>query len=92
MYCKSELEMNGGYSDILLIPKEKIEERYGVLIEFKYIKKEDYEKDKSIIETKKKEAKEQIEKYKKSEDISLIPKMKSYVVIAIKDEVIFEEA
>ena len=89
---KSELEMNGGYSDILLIPKEKIEERYGVLIEFKYIKKEDYEKDKSIIETKEKEAKEQIEKYKKSEDIRLIPKMKSYVVIAIKDEVIFEEA
>lgn len=92
LFVKSELEMNGGYSDILLVPKEKIEERYGVLIEFKYIKKEDYEKDESILETKKKEAKEQIEKYKKSEDISLIPKMKSYVVIAIKDEVIFEEA
>ncbi len=44
MIVKSELEIGGKYSDILLIPKEKWAERYGVLLEFKYIKQEDYDK------------------------------------------------
>ena len=91
VYVKSELELEGKYSDILLIPREKIEERYGVLIEFKYIKKEDYEKDNNLLEEKQKEAKEQLERYKKTEEIKMIPKLRSYSVVAIKDELYVEE-
>ena len=51
---KSEQELNGNYADLLLIPKEKIEERYGILMEMKYIKQEDYDKDNSLLEKKEK--------------------------------------
>ena len=91
VYVKSELEIGGKYSDILLIPKEQIEERYGVLIEFKYIKQEDYDKNKELLDEKQKEAKEQLEKYKETEEIKMIPKLRSYAVVAIKDRLIVEE-
>ena len=91
MLVKSELEVSGKYSDILLVPLEKIQERYGVLIEFKYIKKEDYEKDKSILKKRQAEAKEQLEKYKNTEEIKMIPNITCYSVVAIKDELIVEE-
>ena len=91
VYVKSELEIGGKYADILLIPREKIQERYGVLIEFKYIKKEDYEKDNSLLKEKQQEAKEQIEKYRKTEEIKLLPKIRSYSVVSIKDELYVEE-
>ena len=91
VYVKSELEVEGKYSDILLIPREKMQERYGVLIEFKYIKKEDYEKDNNLLKEKQKEAREQLEKYKKTEEIKIIPKLRSYSVVAIKDELYVEE-
>ena len=38
---KSEMEVQRKYPDLLLIPKEKQEEYYGVMIEFKYLKKEE---------------------------------------------------
>ena len=91
VYVKSELEIEGKYSDILLIPREKIEERYGVLIEFKYIKQEDYDKKPELLKEKQKEAKEQLKKYKKTEEIKMIPKLRSYAVVAIKDKLIKEE-
>lgn len=91
VYVKSELEVEGKYSDILLIPREEIQKRYGVLIEFKYIKKEDYEKNNKILEEKQKEASEQLEKYKKTEEIKMIPKLRSYSVVAIKDELYVKE-
>ena len=91
VYVKSELEIEGKYSDILIIPREKIEERYGVLIEFKYIKQEDYDKKPELLKEKQKEAKEQLKKYKKTEEIKMIPKLRSYAVVAIKDKLIKEE-
>ena len=91
VYVKSELEMEGKYSDILLIPREKMKERYGVLIEFKYIKKEDYEKDNKLLTEKQQEAKEQLEKYKNTEEIKMIPNIRCYSVVVIKDELIIEE-
>ena len=91
MIVKSELEIGGGYSDILLIPREKINERYGILIEFKYIKQEDYEKDTSILEKKKEEARLQLEKYKNTEEIKMLPKLRTYTVVAIKDRLEIEE-
>ena len=91
MIVKSELEVGGKYSDILLIPREKWEDRYGILIEFKYIKQEEYDKDNSLLEKAQKEAREQIEKYRKTEEIQAIPKLRSYTVVAIKDKLIVEE-
>ena len=91
MFVKSELEVGGNYSDILLIPRDKINERYGILIEFKYIKQEDYEKDNSLLKNKQDEARNQIEKYKNTDEIKLIPNLKCYSVVAIKDRLEVKE-
>ena len=88
---KSELEIGGEYADILLVPREKIEERYGVLLEFKYIKQEDYNKNNELLEQKQTEAKEQIERYRQSEEIKMIPKLKCYTVVVVKDKINTEE-
>ena len=91
MYVKSELEVGGKYTDIVLVPKDKIKERYSILIEFKYIKKEDYEKDNMVLEQKQKQALEQLKKYKDTEEIKMLPKLKCYSVIVIKDRIEFKE-
>lgn len=88
---KSELEVGGTYSDVLLIPKEKLEERYAVLVEFKYIKQEEYIKNKGLLEVAQREAREQLKKYKNSEELQLFPNLKSYSVVAIKNKLIVQE-
>ncbi|MBR0426739.1 MAG: AAA family ATPase [Clostridia bacterium] len=89
MLVKSELEVGGEYSDILMIPKEKLTERYGILIEFKYIKKEKYTEE--LLKEKQAEARKQLQKYKSTEEIKMIPKLRSYSIVAIKDKLIVEE-
>ena len=74
---------------MLLIPKENLDERFGILIEFKYIKKEDYTEE--TLKQKQEEAKKQLEKYKKTEEIKMIPKLRTYNIVAVKDELIVEE-
>ena len=91
LLVKSELEVAGGYSDILLVPIEKLQERYGILVEFKYIKKEDYQKNKLLLEQKQEEAANQLKRYKSSEEIKMIPNLKAYSVIVIKDDLVIEE-
>ena len=91
LYVKSELEVRGKYADILLVPKEEIKERYSILIEFKYIKQEDYDKDNTILQEKQKQAKEQIEVYRKSEEIQMLSKLKCYSIVVIKDRIELEE-
>ena len=91
LYVKSELEVGGKYADILLIPKDEIKERYSILIEFKYIKQEDYEKDNSLLKQKQDQAKEQLQKYRNTEEIKMLPKLKSYSVVVIKDRIEYEE-
>ena len=91
VYVKSELEVGGKYADILLIPKDEIKERYSILIEFKYIKQEDYEKDNSLLKQKQEQAKEQLLMYKNTEEIKMLPKLKSYSVVVIKDKIEYEE-
>ena len=84
---KSEMEVQRKYPDILLIPKQKQEEYYGVMIEFKYLKKEDANK----LEEKKREAREQIKEYSEFEEIKAIPNLRKYAVIAVVDEIYVEE-
>ena len=91
LYVKSELEVGGKYADILLVPKEEIIERYSILIEFKYIKQEYYDRDNEILQQKQEQAKEQIEVYRKSEEIQMLPKLKCYSIVVIKDRIELKE-
>lgn len=84
---KSEMEVQRKYPDLLLIPKQKPEEYYSVMIEFKYLKKEE----KNKLEEKQKEAKEQIQEYSKFEEIQSLHKLKKYTVVAVNDEIYIEE-
>ena len=89
MVVKSELEVASKYADILMIPREKINERYGILVEFKYIKKEEYTE--NLFKKKQKEAKDQLETYLNTEEIKIIPKLKTYSIVVVKDELYVEE-
>ena len=91
LYVKSELEVSGQYVDILLVPKTDIQNRYSILIEFKYIKQEDYDKDNNLLENKQKQAKLQLDAYKKSEEITMLPRLKCYSIVVIKDKIFVEE-
>ena len=44
-----------------------------------------------MLEKAQKEARKQVENYKKTEEIQAIPKLRSYTVVAIKDKLIVEE-
>src|SRR5699024_8873330 len=56
---KSELEVQREYPDILLVPRDRSKGYNSVMIEFKYLKKNEENK----LKEKQKEAKEQIIKY-----------------------------
>ena len=91
VYVKSELEIGGEYADILIVPREKLEERYGVLLEFKYIKQEEYNKNPELLKQKQQEAKTQLERYTKKEELKAIPNLRSYAIVVIKDKIEVEE-
>ena len=91
VYIKSELEVGGEYADILIVPREKLEERYGVLLEFKYIKQEEYNKNPELLKQKQQEAKTQLERYTKKEELKAIPNLRSYAIVVIKDNIEVEE-
>ena len=79
---KAEIEKNS-------IDTERM--NYEILEKGKYIKLEDYEKDNNLLERKQEEAKNQLEKYKNTEEISLIPNIRCYSVVAIKDRLDVKE-
>ena len=91
VYVKSELEVGGEYADILIVPREKLEERYGVLLEFKYIKQEEYNKNPELLKQKQQEAKTQLERYTKKEELKAIPNLRSYAIVVVKDKIQVEE-
>ena len=83
---KSELEVQRKYPDILLVPKVQ-GNYYSIMIEFKYLKKENANK----LEEKQKEARLQIEEYASFEEIKNIPNLRKYIVVAVNDETYVEE-
>ena len=83
----SEQENNKTYQDIMLIPREQSKGYQAILIEFKYLKKEEAEQ----LEKTKKEAIEQVEKYSNLEEIKQIPNLNKYVVVAVNDEIYVEK-
>ena len=84
---KSEMEVERRYPDILLIPKKDQEKYYGVMIEFKYLKKE--EKDR--LQEKQEEARKQIQEYSEFEEIKAVPNLRKYTIVAVVDEIYVEE-
>ena len=84
---KSELEVNRKYPDILLVPRDRTKNYHAVMIEFKYLKKEEAGK----LEERKRQAKEQIEGYSQFEDIKDIENLSKYTVVAVNSEIYIEK-
>ena len=81
------MEVQRKYPDILLIPKNKEKGYKGVMIEFKYLKKEEENR----LEEKQKEAREQIKEYMNFEEIKEIENLNSYTVVAVNDKIYVEK-
>ena len=84
---KSEIEVQRKYPDILLIPKDLSKGYKGVMVEFKYLKKEDAGK----LQEKQEEAKKQIKEYGEFEEIKDLKNIYKYTVVAVNDEIYVEE-
>ena len=84
---KSEMEIHRKYPDMLLIPKDKSKGYKGVMIEFKYLKKEDAGK----LKEKQEEARKQIKEYMEFEEIKELENIISYTVVAVNDEIYVEK-
>jgi len=79
----NEYFLNGGYSDLYIKSNSNLC-KYDVLIELKYIKKEDYSKKK--LKEKYDEALKQINRYISDKRLDT-SKLKKYIVIYVKDEI-----
>ena len=77
-WIKSELEVNRNYPDLLFIPKDNTKGYKAVMIEFKYLKKDE-------------QAKEQLKTYCELEEIKNIKDLNKYVVVAVNDEIFIEK-
>ncbi len=84
---KSELEVNRNYPDLLLVPHDRSKNYKAVMMEFKYLKKDESGK----LTEKQKEAREQIERYSEFEDIKDVPELSKYTVVAVNDEIYVEK-
>ena len=84
---KSEMEVEREYPDIVLIPRERNKGYYSIMIEFKYLKKSEEDK----IKAKQEEAKEQIERYANTEELSNIEKLNKYTLVVVNDKIYVEE-
>ena len=86
-WIKSELEVNRKYPDLLLIPRDTTKEYKAVMIELKYLKKEE----ENQLKEKQEEAKKQIEEYANFEEIRNIENLRKYTVVAVVDKIYVEE-
>jgi hypothetical protein len=83
---KSEYEVNDGYIDIALLKQANIDPTYFAIFELKYITKEEYKKEgEKIVELRKSEAIEQLEKYKYSEELMNFPNFKKWAIVFVND-------
>ena len=84
---KSELEVNRNYPDLLITPHDKTKGYKSVMIEFKYLKKNEFQR----LTEKQKEAKEQIERYGEFEDIKNIKGLSKYTIVVVNDTIYVEK-
>lgn len=84
---KSEYEVEDGYIDIALLKQPNVNPKYFAIFELKYISKKEYEeKGDSIIESNLKDAINQLNKYTKSRELSLLPNLKKWALIFVNDK------
>ena len=84
---KSEMEVNRNYPDILLVPRDRSKGYKAVMVEFKYLKKDETGK----LEEKQKEAREQIERYSRFDDIKDIQGLRKYTIVVASNDIYVEE-
>ena len=84
---KSEMEVNRKYPDIMLIPRDRTKGYASIMIEFKYLKKED----ENQLEDMKEQARKQIEEYSNFEEMRDLKNLHKYTVVAILDEIYVEK-
>ncbi len=84
---KSEMEVERKYPDILLIPKNRDKGYKSVMIEFKYLKKEEANK----LKEKQEEGIIQLKEYAELEEIKAIEGLRKYCVVAVGADVIVSE-
>ena len=84
---KSEFELGRGYSDILLLPKDLNNDYYSVMIEFKYLKKDE----KNKLKEKQEEARKQIIEYSNKEEIKALKNIRKYTIVTVVDKLYVEE-
>lgn len=84
---KSEYEVENGYIDIALLNNHIVKPKYYGIIELKYVTKSEYEKyGEALVNTRKEEAIEQVNKYKTSTELIAIDNFKKWVIVFVKDE------
>ena len=81
------MEVRRKYPDLLLIPRETGKGYYSVMVEFKYLKKEEANK----LDEKKLEAMTQIEEYASFDELKDLPNLRKYTVVAVNDEIYIDE-
>ena len=84
---KSEMEVNRHYPDLLMIPRQEQEKYFGIMIEFKYLKKGEENR----LKEKQEEARKQIEEYAEFDEIKMIKNLRKYTVVAVVDKIYVEE-
>ncbi len=81
-YVKSEYEVEKGYIDIALLARSGLQPEYEILIELKYIKKQDYEqKGNELLSEISNQAKKQIKQDKKADEFKERQNFLKYIVI-----------
>ena len=91
-FAKSEYEIEDGYIDIALLKGTIGKPRYYGIFELKYISKSDYNKHgEELVKEKMGEAKEQLAKYEKSEDLKKLPNLKKFALVFVGEKCRVEE-
>ena len=84
---KSEMEVERRYPDILLVPKDRNKGYKSVMIEFKYLKKEEASK----LKEKQDEGIKQLKEYAEIEEIKAIEGLKKYCIVTVGADVVVTE-
>ena len=84
---KSEYEVEDGYIDIALLKQVNMEPKFFGIMEFKYISKSKYdERGEEIVKEKLNEAKEQLKKYDRSEELKNMKNLKKWAIVFVNDK------
>ena len=84
---KSEMEAERRYPDILLVPKDRNKGYKSIMIEFKYLKKEEASK----LKEKQDEGIKQLKNYAEIEEIKAIEGLRKYCIVTVGADVVVTE-